>query len=72
MKQEEAESQILHEWNIWSAKNIPFGDRPTSYHGFHFFGYLETEKPELLNFSFPGDKWPCVYTWILRTKQAST
>jgi hypothetical protein len=31
-----------------------------------FFNYLRKERPYLLEFEYPGDKWQCVHGWLLR------
>jgi hypothetical protein len=32
--------------------------------GYVFFGYLEKEKPDLLDFRAAGSKWQIVHLWL--------
>ena len=62
IRHEDAKRLIIQEWDIWASKQTdPFNLRE----GMIFFGYLQKEKPDLLNFRDPGDKWQTVHRWLL-------
>jgi hypothetical protein len=52
---------VLQEWDAWSKLNSE-GDRSRC-----FFDYLQTCRPDLLSFSYPGDRWLIVQAWLLGT-----
>ena len=60
MKKEEARRKVLREYDRW-AKDHP--DNATKLGGFIFFGYLDKEKPDLLDFRAVGSKWQIVHGW---------
>jgi hypothetical protein len=53
-KQEDARLAGLREYDRW-AKNHPNDAKKMG--GSVFFGYLEKERPDLLNFRAAGSKW---------------
>jgi DNA-binding transcriptional regulator GbsR (MarR family) len=64
MRQEIAKEQIL---NFWEEKKETWnkGDHNAFYESAqNFFHWLESEKPELLNFKCNSDKWQVVKGWI--------
>ena len=62
---DEARVLILQEWGQWIEKH-PEKTNPNGTDGLIFFGYLQTERPALLNFRNRGDKWQVVRGWLLR------
>ena len=66
------ERAILEEWDRWSK------DQTNPLHlrdGMYFFNYLQREKPLLLEFPYPGDKWQAVHGMLIhgrRLKDLST
>ena len=69
MKKAEAEEAVCAEWHRWLAANpVP---NPTGRDGFSFFAFLLRERPDLLNFRSPGDKWQDVHGWLLRRRFVS-
>ena len=65
MEQSRAKGWIIVEWPRWKAKNIPDKERPTATDGLSFFADLQTERPDLLDFEYQGDKWQIVHAWLL-------
>ncbi|MCH7776527.1 MAG: hypothetical protein IH878_08320 [Gemmatimonadetes bacterium] len=66
MRQVEAEFLILHEWEGWRANNLTPGERASGTDGLAFFVFLQSEKPDLLDFRCRGDKWQIIHAWLLR------
>ena len=60
-KQEDARLAVLREYDRW-AKEHP--DDAKKMGGYVFFGYLEKEKPNLLDFRASGSKWQIVHMWL--------
>jgi hypothetical protein len=54
-KQPPEMSQIMEEWDKWAKDKIPEGEKGTGKQGLEFYGYLKTEKQQLLEFKFAGD-----------------
>lgn len=59
MLKEEAKRAILLEWRQWSERTGNF-----NVDGLRFFGFLRTERPDLLNFRSSGDKWQVISGWL--------
>jgi hypothetical protein len=59
-KQEDARLAILREYDRW-AKDQPKDAKKMG--GFVFFGYLEKERPDLLDFR-AASKWQIVHLWL--------
>jgi len=57
----ESKSAVLQEWDAWSKLN---SDDDCSR---RFFEYLQTERPDLLNFNYPGDRGMIVQAWLTST-----
>src|SRR6476469_1337712 len=57
----EAKRAVLQEWDVWSKINSN-DDRTL-----RFFEYLQTGRPDLLNFHYPGDRWMIVQAWLMST-----
>jgi hypothetical protein len=51
----------VQEWDAWSKFNWD-DDR-----SFRFFEYLLADRPYLLNFDYPGDRWMIVQAWLMST-----
>lgn len=66
MKIGDAEREIIAEWHQWRARTLSAVDKPTGNDAFVFFGYLGSERPELLGFQGSGDKWQIIHGWLLR------
>jgi len=60
-KKEDARLAVLREYDRW-AKDHP--KDATKMGGYVFFGYLEKERPELLDFRPVGSKWQTVHGWL--------
>ena len=63
-KQPPEMSQIIEEWDKWTKNKVPEGEKGTAQQGLEFYGYLKTEKQELLDFKFAGDRWQQVKVWL--------
>src|SRR5262249_27349784 len=59
-KQEDARLAVLREYDRW-AKDHPKDAKKMG--GFVFFGYLEKERPDLLDFRAKS-KWQIVHLWL--------
>jgi hypothetical protein len=57
---------VIREWDAWASKNA--GDAQ-KLNGMYFFTYLQKEKPNPLNFKYPGDKWQAVHGWLMRERR---
>ena len=66
MKKDEAKRLVLQEWDDWAAKNVPPGQRARGTDGLIFFGYLQSQRPDLLKFKASGDRWLIVHGWLAR------
>jgi hypothetical protein len=60
-KKEDARLAVLREYDRW-AKDHPNDAKKMG--GFVFFGYLEKERPDLLDFRAVGSKWQTVHGWL--------
>ena len=60
-KQEDARLAVLREYDRW-AEDHPNDAKKMG--GYVFFGYLEKEKPDLLDFRAAGSKWQIVHLWL--------
>jgi hypothetical protein len=67
MKRVEAKRLVLQEWDDWAAKNVPSRQQARGTDGLIFFGYLQRQRPHLLEFkASSGDPWPTVHGWLAR------
>jgi len=66
MKRPEAKRLILREWDDWAVKNVPPGQKAMGTDGLIFFGYLQSQRPHLLEFKSSSDRWPIVHGWLSR------
>ena len=64
MTKDEARRRILDEWNHWLASNV--SERPPAHMHAHqfFFGHLQPNRPELLDFRADREKWDIVQSWL--------
>ena len=60
-KKEDARLAVLREYDRW-AKEHPNDAKKMG--GYVFFGYLEKERPDLLDFRAVGSKWQTVHGWL--------
>ena len=60
-KKEDARLAVLREYDRW-AKDHPNDAKKMG--GYVFFGYLEKERPGLLDFRAVGSKWQIVHGWL--------
>jgi hypothetical protein len=60
-KKEDARLAVLREYDSW-AKDHPNDAKKMG--GYVFFGYLEKERPDLLDFRAAGSKWQTVHGWL--------
>jgi hypothetical protein len=58
----EAERAIVHEWDKWAEE---MADKYGPSADMCFFYYLERDRPDLLDFSYGGDKWRAVQAMLL-------
>jgi len=61
MKIEAAKVEITSEWN----KQRTSREQPTWSEKFTFYTWLETNRPDLLDFSCRGNKWQRVQGWLI-------
>jgi hypothetical protein len=61
-----AKGPVIREWDTWSKLHP---DEAKIMGGMMFFTYLESDRPELLNFRDKGDKWQTVQGWLLRERR---
>lgn len=64
MKQAEAKPLVIRYFRQWAAENgkpIPY---TAAEGGFVFFGWLERNHPEALDFQCRGGKWQIVHIWL--------
>jgi hypothetical protein len=66
MKKDEAKRLVLQEWDDWATKNLPPGHKASGTDGLIFFGYLQKQRPHLLEFKTSGDRWLTVHGWLSR------
>jgi hypothetical protein len=64
-RNEETRRAIIREWDAWAPGN----DTRAVSKGLEFFAHLQKEKPHLLEFSYPGDKWQAVHGWLLHARR---
>jgi hypothetical protein len=66
IRREDAKPLIIGEWDTWALKQ-----KDPSYlrEGMFFFGYLQKERSNLLDFRDQGDKWQTVHAWLLEAKR---
>ena len=66
MNRNEAKRLVLQEWDDWAAKNLPHGQKARGTDGLIFFGYLQRQRPHLLEFKASGDRLVTVHGWLAR------
>jgi hypothetical protein len=66
MKRDEAKRLVLREWDDWASKNVPHGQKASGTDGLIFFGYLQKQRPHLLEFKTSGDRLQIVHGWLSR------
>ena len=72
MKQHEARSLILEEWDRWILRQTVDGGGPTGRHSLKFFFELQDTKSPLLDFQSRGhDKWRIIHAWLLGADRLS-
>jgi hypothetical protein len=70
MKQHEAKTLILTEWDRWIAKQTLEPGGPTGKDSLKFFFELEDTKSPLLDFQSRGhDKWRIIHGWLLSAER---
>ena len=70
MKQQEAKTLILEEWDRWVAKQAVDPGGPTGKDLLKFFFELEDGKSPLLDFQSRGhDKWRIIHAWLLSAER---
>ena len=71
MRQDKARSQILglfREWTRLNGHHTPYSKVDG---GLVFFGWLESNRPDVLDFASQSEKWQVVHSW-LRTARLVT
>jgi hypothetical protein len=72
MDRAQTEINILHEFDAWVKRRPPPGGRLTSgTEALVFFGFLNLERPHLLDFESSGDKWQTIHALLLRHGRVS-
>ena len=72
MKQHEARSLILEEWDRWILRQTVDGGGPTGKHSLKFFFELQDTKSPLLDFQSRGhDKWRIIHAWLLDAERVT-
>jgi hypothetical protein len=67
---EDARIDIEAAWHEWKRRGgFQPSDVLTGTEGFAFFLYLESHRPDLLDFKYQGDKWQIVHSWLLQDGQ---
>ena len=66
MRQAEAESLILREWENWWANYPKHSERASGIEALAFFAYLVSKKRRLLDFRCEGSQSQIVRAWLLR------
>ncbi len=66
MKQKEARTLIIREWDRWLQTHSIESGGPTGRDTLSFFFELQDARSPLLDFQSRGrDKWKIIYTWVL-------
>lgn len=72
MKQHEAKTLILEEWDRWIANQVVDPSGPTGKDSLKFFFELEDTKSPLLDFQSRGhDKWRIIHAWLLSAERVN-
>lgn len=72
MKQQEAKTLILEEWDRWIARQAVESGGPTGKDSLKFFFELEDSKSPLLDFQSRGhDKWRIIHAWLLSAQRVN-
>jgi hypothetical protein len=72
MKQNEARSLILEEWDRWIVRQAIDEAGPTGKDSLKFFFELQDAKSPLLDFQSRGhDKWRIIHAWLLHAERVS-
>lgn len=60
---------VYDKWlrEVWQPENPGklLAEDEIGRHGFRFFNYLSTERSDLLQFNYRGDRWQIVKSWIM-------
>ena len=64
MKREEARREIIRYWRAWRAENLPDDKDTTSMDALAFYDYLRSNRSDLLDFKFSGDKYQQIQSWL--------
>jgi hypothetical protein len=70
MRRKDAQVGVLREWDIWRAKNPHEPANGTV--AFIFYGYLRTERSDLLTFKTSGDRWQDVHGWLINGRRVDS
>jgi len=65
----DARRAVLAEWDSWATKHITPGATPNGHDAMLFFGHLQKNRSDLLEFRYPGDKWQRVHGWLMSHRQ---
>jgi hypothetical protein len=66
----EAKRQIIREWDRWAVEHVPSTRKGTGTDALIFFGYLQNEHSEFLDFKAKGqDRWQIIHGWLLRERK---
>jgi hypothetical protein len=67
MKKEQALLKIASLFRRWPDKP----EKPTGTDALVFFGWLQRERPHLLQFKDPGDRWRAVHGYLMQMRLVS-
>jgi hypothetical protein len=72
MKQKDAKTLIIQEWNRWLQTQSIDPSEATGRDSLKFFIQLQDERSPLLNFQTRGrDKWELVHAWLIGGRRSS-
>lgn len=71
MTQVQAKAMVLSLFKEWAADNGKRIPHEAVEGGMLFYGWLEKERPEALNFRASGDKWQVVHGWLLHSRMVT-
>ncbi len=66
MTREQSRLEALREWRRWRDANGVTAEASGN-DGLRFYGYLQSNRADLLKFKGGGDKWQVVHGWLLNS-----
>jgi hypothetical protein len=71
IKRDDAERAVRTVWEQWRAAHLPHDRQANGTDAFAFFGWLQSQRPDLLRFRYRGDKWQAIHGCLLRHRLVS-